>query len=160
MNYTTSHQKGYAILFAVIVISIILTISLGLSNIAYKQLIVSSVARDSELAFYESDTATDCALYADFSLGTFSTATPQPIHCGVDKTGADYVLDVSYSTDGTTDTYQATPHDSSWNTSINPCFTMTVLKTAAKTVVKGKGYNICNKANARTVEREIDITYQ
>ncbi len=167
-SYLAFSESGYAILFAVIMIGIILAISIGLSDIAYKQLVISSVANDSQLAFYESDTATECALYENFippaSTGVleFSSATPtSPISCGVDNNGANYSMNVAYSTDGSSNnTYILTPSNSAWTTSIEPCFTISVLKSASgATTIAAKGYNMCDKTNPQTVEREIDASF-
>ncbi len=161
------HKKdGYAILFAVIMIGIILAISIGLSDIAYKQLIVSSVANDSQLAFYQSDTATECALYQDFINGYFQNANPPSpvppaqVSCAVDSTGSNYTLNVAYapSSDLSSEIYTLTAPNPN---SLAPCFTITATRNIATgaTLIAAKGYNICNKTNARTVEREIDASF-
>lgn len=59
-------QNGYAILTTIVVVSILLVIGIGLSKSTYKQLILSSSAIDSQAAFYQADTASGCALYADY----------------------------------------------------------------------------------------------
>lgn len=58
-------QRGVAILFAVLLVTIILTISLSLFNITLKQIILSAVARESNLAFYAADSARNCVLHWD-----------------------------------------------------------------------------------------------
>jgi hypothetical protein len=174
MKYLPTHikrmfyaaQDGYAILFAVIMIGIILALSVGLSDIAYKQLVISSVASDSQLAFYQSDTATECALYQDFVNNAFPASTPPSpvppaqVSCGVDSTGNNYALNMSYapSPDGTSEVYTLAPLDP---TSLAPCFIITTTRntTSGATKIAAQGYNICNKTNARTVEREIDASF-
>jgi hypothetical protein len=160
------NQQGYAILFAVVTIGIILAIAIGLSNATYKQLVLSSVASNSQVSFYESDTATECALYADLVANTFSSGA-STYSCGVDKNGSPYTLSVT-QTNSVSGTGVATEHDtavptSPWDTSLDPCFEISLDKTTSATpivtVVKAKGYNTCLKTNLRTVEREIDATY-
>lgn len=153
----TKDQNGYAILFTVVIVSAISVITAGLTNAAYKQLVLSSLAKDSQTAFYQADTAGDCALYADrkeafktppniFNTGSFT--------CG----GVD--LDVSVSGGG----YTIYP-TSAVDNSNNPCFRIDVTKDSVsaaplvKTTISAKGYNICNTSNSRTVEREIQINY-
>lgn len=58
-------MKGFVILFAVLLVSITLTISLSLFNITFKQLILSSVARDSQFAYFAADSGMDCARHWD-----------------------------------------------------------------------------------------------
>lgn len=152
-------QRGYAILFTVIIVSAISVITAGLSNTAYKQLILSSLAKDSQAAFYQSDTATDCALYADqvdFENPVFKDGGTWS--CGESS------LNVTPLVAGG---YKIEPQN---QTSKNPCFRISVNKsvvavddgsgnTETKTEISAKGYNICDKNNTRTVEREIQINY-
>lgn len=151
------NQKGYAILFTVIIVSAISVITAGLSNTAYKQLILSSLAKDSQAAFYQSDTATDCALFADqrdFENPVFTTG-------GAWSCGGFNLNVTSFGVAG----YKIEPQN---QTSRNPCFRISVDKTMeddglgnieTKTEISAKGYNICDTSNIRTVEREIQINY-
>lgn len=50
-------------MFAVLLVSLVLTVSLGIFNITYRQLVLSSLARESEIAFAVADSARNCALY-------------------------------------------------------------------------------------------------
>ena len=158
MKHTT--QKGYAILFAVVIVSVISMIAIGLSNTTYKQLILSSVAKDSQVSFFQSDTATECALYADNVEGMTAT-TLSPWNCGVDENNVDYSLDVRALSSGA-DGYEVTPTTPNATTS---CFDFSVEKTIPanpgdpSTTIKGRGYNSCDKNNPKTVEREIQVTY-
>ncbi len=69
-----STQKGFALLFAIIASSVLLSIGLGIWNIAFKELVLSSFGRESQVAFYVADSAIECALYHDF-IGTNVFAT-------------------------------------------------------------------------------------
>lgn len=165
MSHKTTQQKGYAILFTVMVISIILALTIGLSNISYKQLLISSVAKDSELAFYQSDTATECALYQDRVSGIFTPSIGSPVYCGVDSTGNNTSLSVSLSVSGQTETYNLTP-TGAWNTSLSPCFNIIFTKVnpvdpadPVANTMQARGYNLCIKSSPRAVEREIEIKY-
>lgn len=61
-------KSAFVILFAVILVSIVLTISLSLYNITFKQLVLSSVTKEAQLAFFVADAGRRCALhYSDFS---------------------------------------------------------------------------------------------
>jgi hypothetical protein len=64
-NKTNLKQQGVVILFAVLMVSVILTISLGVFNITYRQLVLSSMAKESEIAFAVADSARNCAQYWD-----------------------------------------------------------------------------------------------
>ena len=152
-------QKGYAILFTIVIVSAVSVITAGLTNAAYKQLILSSLAKDSQSAFYQADTAGDCALYADRVVGK---TLPNIITTGGDWTCGGSSLTVgNISTNGYT-IYPKSPAD----VSSFPCFRIDVTKDTTtnpgitRTTIKAKGYNICNTTNLRTVEREIQIDYE
>lgn len=152
--FNKKENGGYAILFTVAVVGIISMITIGLSNAAYKQMILASVAKDSTTAFYQSDLASECALYAD---DTDFYLNPS----GTGFTCAGYILNYSVTDMGSgVIKYILSPTDS---TSADKCFNILITKTetasAITTVVESKGYNICNTNNIRTVERAVKVTY-
>jgi Tfp pilus assembly protein PilX len=63
--------RGFTLLVALIFTSVVLAVGLALLDITYKQVILSSTARQSEYAFYAADSAMECALYADNKLDDF-----------------------------------------------------------------------------------------
>lgn len=149
-------EGGYAILFAVVVVSIISMITLGLSNSTYKQLLLSSLANDSQIAYYQADTATECALYADNIIGNLSSLTTW--QCG------------KYNNNHLTFTRSGAPEDiegykftSNLANTSSPCFEFNIKKSSTPpltTNVYGRGYNMCIKSNPRAVERKIQAYYQ
>lgn len=68
-------QRGFALLIAIIFMSVMLTFGLALGSLAYKQQILASSAIESQYAFYAADGALECALYADQQASAF---TPYP----------------------------------------------------------------------------------
>lgn len=58
-------KKGTVILFAVLLVTVVLTISLGVFNIVYRQILLSSVAKESTIAFAVADSARNCAQFWD-----------------------------------------------------------------------------------------------
>lgn len=73
---TRSSERGFVILFAVLIAAIVLAITIGIANIAFKEIRLSSIARDSHLAFFAADSGAECALYHDLRLGLFDADTP------------------------------------------------------------------------------------
>lgn len=147
-------------MFTAILVSIISLIGIGLANTTYKQLMLSSVAKDSQLAFYMSDMATECALYADtknlLDIGL-------PFSCGVKSNGDSYILDITNTPPGDDSTYTLDPDNEN---SIEPCFRISIEKknlnlvgATVETTIEASGYNICNLENKRTVERTIQVKY-
>jgi len=155
-------NKGYALLFTVILVSIISLIAIGLSNTTYKQMVLSSGAHDSELAFYESDMAMECALYADNQISLLTNGSTS-FTCGVDDNGQPYSLNIVSSVINSTETkYVLTPTGSVVN-SLNPCFDINIVKdnlsSITQTTISANGYNMCNKSGNRAVERTIEASY-
>ncbi len=75
-------EKGFVVLFTVLIASIILAIAIGTSGIAYKELVLSSAARESHYSFFAADTGAECALYWDITQNAFDTTqSPPPTFC-------------------------------------------------------------------------------
>lgn len=148
-------------LFTAVVVTIISMITIGLSNTAYKQLILSSVARDSITAFYQSDIASECALYAENKFDLLIGEKPANVadwDCG----GFHLAFSVDGANNGINDNYFLNPI-SSVISSDDKCFKISINKGVTEelvsTTIVARGYNICNTANMRTVERAVEIRY-
>ena len=72
-------SRGFTLLIAALVSSIVLALGTSIYEIATKQVALSSIGRDSQFAFYAADTAAECALYWDFRFGYFATSTPSGV---------------------------------------------------------------------------------
>ena len=57
------NDSGFALLLTLVIISIILAIGLTLLQITMKQLSLSAIARESEIAFYAASTGLECMQY-------------------------------------------------------------------------------------------------
>ena len=62
-------------MLASLVASLLAALGLAMFSIAQKELILSSLGRDSQFAFYAADTGAECALHWDFKFDAFSTST-------------------------------------------------------------------------------------
>lgn len=70
------HNKGYTLLFAIIVSSIVLSVAVFIISSSRRQSILSSTVRDSTLAMYAADGAMQCAVMAYYKIGSeFSTTS-------------------------------------------------------------------------------------
>lgn len=61
-------NKGFVLLFSIVVSAIVLAIALGVSNIALKEINFSTSGQSSGESFYAADTGIECALYYDLTL--------------------------------------------------------------------------------------------
>ena len=64
-------KRGFALIIAVIFMSVMLTLGLALSSLGYKQQVLASTAIESQYAFYAADAGLECALYADQQQNSF-----------------------------------------------------------------------------------------
>ncbi len=72
INLPSSRSRGFALLIAIIFMSVMLSFGLSLGSLAYKQQVLASSAIGSQYAFYAADAALECALYADQQQNLFA----------------------------------------------------------------------------------------
>lgn len=81
-------NRGFALLVAVIFMSVMLAFGLALGSFSYKQQVLASSAIDSQYAFYAADAALECLLYADQQQNAYDYAAhselnaPAVLVCG------------------------------------------------------------------------------
>lgn len=75
---TVPESQGFALLVAVIFMSVMLSFGLALGSLGYKQQVLASNAVESQYAFYVADAALECALYADQQQGLFAYPASDP----------------------------------------------------------------------------------
>ncbi|MEK9181510.1 MAG: malectin [Patescibacteria group bacterium] len=154
------NKKGFVILFAVTLSSLILAIALGVSNITLKEMKFSTSAKDTNEAFFAADTGIECALMNDKPVSKFSVAGPAtaltcaagiPTYSAGTNTGLYTFLVTGLSNNGTSCAKVSVFKDAA----IDPPFIVTTLTS--------KGYNIgdpsCNSSNPNRIEREIKASY-
>lgn len=154
-------NRGFALLFTVVIVSSISVVIAGLTSALYKQSILSSLAKDSQSSFYQADTGYECALYADLKEISFTGSTFledhafNPWYCGGLNLVATKMDEIGVGS------YTLTPlFEDEKDKEILPCFRIYVTKEDGETSIKSRGYNICDLDNGRTVEREIEVKYR
>jgi hypothetical protein len=152
-------NTGFAILFAVTLSSILLSIALGVANIATKEVKFSTSNRFSNDAFFAADTGIECAFYNDRSTSNsfLELGSSGVVSC----LGSDISLVGVYPSWAFT-----IPNLGSSGQS---CVKVFVTKQAnpttgeINTTILSKGYNIgdslCDSTNLNRIEREIKTTY-
>lgn len=83
------YRRGFTLLFASLVASLLTALGLAMVTIAQKELVLSSLGRESGYAFYAADTGAECATYLDFHYDAFATSTPYTS----DAVCAEYVVE-------------------------------------------------------------------
>ncbi len=171
----SNNDRGFALLFTVLISSLLLAIGATIVSATLKNLVFSSSGRESQFAFYAADSAAECALYYDKAKSAFPTTTPATgyswsVTCnGVPASRDDinsYVLDDAGDGPG----YQTAFTLSDPQVVANApglCARVVISKTQSdpedestqKTVIDSRGYNTCDLNNLRRIERGLRINY-
>ncbi len=143
-------QRGFTLLFAVVATSLLMGVTLGILNLTTKQLILSSVGRDSQLAFYAADSGAECARYWDLRSNAFTPDATTTIHCN----GQDFIVGGSATTQFT---YKLSPSDAQ---SAEVTVVATRNGATGVTTIRSYGHNVpVSTNNPRIVERAVKIDY-
>ncbi len=146
----TNPKRGAALLMAVLLASVMLSVGLGVYQRTYKQLVFASFWRQTQIAFAAADGGLECALYWD-------------LHPAVGATCFNSVPAVSATWNPTT----ASPYTQSFTVPTSDgCVNVTIRKPSPVvpylTRIESRGYNVsCAtvSTNPRVVERALKIDY-
>ena len=151
MMHTT--HRGFALLISVILTSVVLALGIALLDIAYKQVLLSSSAKNSQYAFYNADSALECALYYDQKINAF--------YYGSTYAGSVQCSNIAVSN------FAANQNGSQRTTVFSvPCASggisadITIIKTPSGTTnIYANGYNSCDASSPSRVERGLKAKY-
>ena len=158
-------DKGFTLLLASLIASIVLAIGISIFSIAHKQLILSSIGRDSQFAFYAADTGAECALFWDLQFGYFAPSHEQDDNITCDRQYWTQRGGIGRGTSyapGYTMTFQFQPSDDA------TCVNVSVTKSAVndqspvQTVIHADGFSVpCSSigTNARALQRSVELNY-
>ena len=157
---------GYALLFTLIIVSILLAIATGLSDSIFKEGLLSSTSVNSQAAFYQADTASECSLYlvekqlpsltSNFTNNNLVNNTM--FSCGIDANGNPLQLQVTVPN---VNEFVLKP----LSVANSACFTLDINITPATSTtplsanIFARGYNTCNNNDLHQVERGIEIQF-
>ena len=149
-------QRGFTILLAALIASLVLALGISVFSIAQKQLILSSTGRNSQLAFYAADTGAECALFWDMRNMAFDPGAETqltPIGCdgdlGINVAKAGSAYPYSYTFDFDPNGY---------------CVQVTVEKNTVhpRTRIHADGFSVpCADidTSSRALQRSVELTY-
>ena len=69
-------SRGFLMMYAILFITVVLSISIEILSISLKQFSISSTGEESARALYAADAGMECAFYLDIYKGYFSTSAP------------------------------------------------------------------------------------
>lgn len=144
-------EKGFTLLIAILITSMVLIVSFAVVNVAVKQLVLSNSNEESQYAFYNADSGVECAVYWDFKDGVSSfdpnAVSPNTITCN----NQDFTVGGVPS--NATSTFRL-------NLSTG-CVDVSVGKHSNNiTIIDSRGYNTCSGTSLRRLERGQKLTYQ
>ena len=147
-------ERGFTILLSALIASLVLTLGISVFSIAQKQIILSSIGRNSQYAFYAADTAAECALYFDMRQLAFDPTAPiSPLSCdgneAIDVTHGDLTYPVMYEFEFEPNGY---------------CAQVTVIKNTVhpRTEIHADGFSVpCSdvQVSSRVLQRSVEMTY-
>ena len=154
-------NRGFVILFSVLISALILLISSGIFNVVQKEVVLSSYARESQRAFYAADSVLECALYADIiGIGSPNPVTPFSTTSLADANfdcGGDTISSTYLATSGGTQDYDypfVFRYYNSYNVDDNSCAyalieknTKTTDLTVIETRITAVGFNTCTDSS-------------
>lgn len=158
-RYTIRDTRGFTLLLAALVASIVLSLGSAIFSIAQKQVTLSSLGRDSQFAFYAADAAAECALYWDIRHNGFGTTTPatDPVCDGesLDATGREDAAPYTME-------FQINLFDNEAIGEAGYCAEVEVRKTEEGTVIHADGYSVhcaSKDTSSRSLQRSVELRY-
>ncbi|MBI4692295.1 MAG: hypothetical protein HY773_02560 [Candidatus Terrybacteria bacterium] len=138
-----TQNTGFTLLLSLLVISIVLVTGLSISGVIMKEIMLSGLGRESQIAFYAADTGLECAFYWDVK--KVFNSTIYSIECAGKSISGEMEIIPGIST---TTSFTV-------NLSNGACAKIKVDKSNPPfTTVESRGYNIdCDFLGPRKVER-------
>lgn len=156
VSRTRNKDRGFTLFIAIVISATLLLVSTGIISVVVKQAFLTTANRHSQEAFYAADTGIECALYWDLKnpggLSAFATSTTATINCN----GQNFA--VGGESGESTFTINFPPYDY--------CVEVRVLRRRPQsgnnftsTEMQSLGYNDCDPANPRRVQRALRVLY-
>ncbi len=160
-NMQRNTEQGFVLVYTLVLLVTVLSVSGTILTIYLKELKLSTVGRESMVAYYAAESGAECAFYwllrgANYNLNGPLTALydddANPLTAPASMPAT--CLGVQPTVSGRSFTWYAYPGDVS-----KPCATVEVVYTpGVPTSIRARGYNICTNAVGQ-VERGFELTY-
>ena len=145
-------KHGFTLLLSILVVSVVLSVGLGIFDIMTKELKLSGIGRESQVAFYAADAGVECFFYWEIkhpdladSAFAYYDSNPPTISCA----GNSFIIPAG--SNGPYGPYNL-------NLSNSSCAKIKVTKNGLTTTVESRGYNTsCDSTSAFKVERAIRL---
>jgi len=169
-------KNGFAILYVLIIISIVLGLSMAVSKIVFSERSLTRIARDSLSARSAADVGMECMMNKDKLPTQFDPtiyppppvppAPPMPsftFNCGRDNMGSPILYEAIQDLGVASPNYAYTVAVPAGSPPDGPCFSAYLYRQVSTPPVSTKldvyGYNICDPTNPAHVQRGILAEY-
>ena len=160
-------SRGFTLLLAALVASIVLSLGGSIFTIAQKQVTLSSVGRDSQFAFYAADTGAECALYWDIRAAAFATSSESSEMQSISCDGVSIVPEATESdSDSAVTTFLTDLFTENVTGETQPgnCVEVTIEKNPTNpfTVIHADGYSVdcaSRDTSPRSLQRSVELSY-
>jgi hypothetical protein len=158
-------NRGIALLFTLLIISVAVSLSIGVFNIIVGELEIGEGARESTEAFYAADSGVECILYWDLKEHAFVFNQEKAITCANISFANKFIRtsDANYRGSGlaaTVYTGPACPAGDALILGNGSCATLKVIKFEnGASRLESLGENTSNPAVTRVVQRGIEVNY-
>lgn len=167
-QYRRENNRGYTLLFAVLVSSLVLSIGISILNISKKEFLLATSTRDSSSALYAADGGIECAVYGEIN-GAFTTDADNTnkLGCALPNVKTHFeTVDISNDPEGRFIFHIKLGSQG------NSCAVVTIIKSVATgelvETIDSRGYNVgwtddsggfCTVGSPKRVERALRLTY-
>lgn len=152
MNHNFSkikYQKGFALLFSIVVVSVVVITTLAVSSIVRRGLELTSIGERSMEAFFAADAGLECALYWDINQRT-------PSNTSILRTGSGGIIsclnsNITVSRSGSIASFDINRE--------GICASVVVTVSGLNTTVQSRGFNTCDTSDPGRIERGLEARY-
>ena len=163
IKINNKYNRGYTLLFSILVAVVVLAIAASILSISRKEFILTTTARDSMSAIYAADSLAECILSNNIDTGT----KPLTITCG---TAVPQTLSIQWTNNAGTYTGTLTDNSGVYMPEVgNGCATLDItsqtVNSQTKITVRTYGHSFgytasdCkNPTNPKVIERGLQLT--
>ncbi|OGG45217.1 hypothetical protein A2673_02375 [Candidatus Kaiserbacteria bacterium RIFCSPHIGHO2_01_FULL_50_13] len=153
LHFAFRAERGFTLLLTALVSAIVVSLGISIFSLSQKEIILSSIGRESQFAFYAADSSAECALYLDIRHASFGSTPPaSPPTCdGQTLITSGHSLILPYTV-----TFQYAPN--------GLCADVRVTKNSIhpRTLINADGYNVpCGEVSTspRALQRSVEMRY-
>ncbi|MEX0910040.1 MAG: hypothetical protein WDZ75_01965 [Candidatus Paceibacterota bacterium] len=151
-SFNKKNNKGFALLFSIVVVSVVVITTLAVSSLVRRGLELTSIGERSMEAFFAADAGLECALYWDIEQRDSNDNSN--LRSGFSETITCLGSSINVTPDGN-DGSSFSVRD----TARGVCADVEVEINGLVTTVQSRGFNTCDTSDPGRIERGLQATY-